>query len=378
MNEESDRNAPGRVRDAVVRVLTQADRPLPVQEIEGHVRDLIGPTPGSSIRSYLRLNTPGLFERAKRGVYAVSRDNGLTKKEITPNDKALRSFAFANTELFLGDCMEWLANKEPRSIHAVVTDPPYGLHEYTPQQQEKLRNGKGGVWRVPPSYDGHKRAPLPRFTTLNKQQLRALEAFFQNWGKVLLPCLVPGANVVVATNPLLSHIVSCALDAAGLERRGELVRLSMTMRGGDRPKSAHHEFAEVSVMPRSMWEPWLIYRRPLEGTVRSNLRKWKTGGFRRLGESKPFGDVIRSSPTHKREKSIAPHPSLKPQRFLRKVVRASLPLGEGTVLDPFAGAGSTLSAAAAVGYHCIGIETDAHYFKMARNAIPKLARLRIH
>ena len=77
--------------------------------------------------------------------------------------------------------------------------------------------------------------------------------FFFVWGKLLLPKLVPGAHVVVASNPLVSYIVSTALADSGLERRGEIVRLTMTMRGGDRPKAAHEEFSEVSVMPRSMW-----------------------------------------------------------------------------------------------------------------------------
>jgi hypothetical protein len=39
----------------------------------------------------------------------------------------------------------------------------------------------------------------------------------------------------------------------GFEKRGEVIRLVQTLRGGDRPKNAHREFAEVSVMPRSSW-----------------------------------------------------------------------------------------------------------------------------
>ena len=50
-----------------------------------------------------------------------------------------------------------------------------------------------------------------------------------------------------------------------------------------------------------------------------------------------------------------------------------LPLGEGTVLDPFCGAGSTLAAAEAVGYASIGVERDERYFAMAREAAPRLA-----
>jgi DNA modification methylase len=279
------------------------------------------------------------------------------------------------SRLILADCFEWLADCAPSSIHAVVTDPPYGLVEYSEEEQTKLRKGRGGVWRIPPAFDGHRRAPLPRFTVLDGEDRRELHEFFRRFAGLLVPALVPGANVIVASNPLLAHIVASAMADGGLELRGYIVRLTMTMRGGDRPKNAHHEFDGVSVMPRSMWEPWVILRRPIQGRVQDNLRKWKTGGFQRPSADQPFGDVIRSNPTPKAERKIAPHPSLKPQEFLRKIVRAALPLGTGLILDPFAGSGSTLAAAEAVGYSSIGLEKDPAYFKMAEKAIPALARL---
>ena len=274
--------------------------------------------------------------------------------------------------LYHADCLTWLAGQRPNSVEAVVTDPPYGVVEYNDIEKAKLRSGKGGVWRIPPSFDGSKRAPLPRFTTLTKADLADLETFFEDLGRALLPVLVPGAHVVMATNPLVSYLVAGAMVDAGFERRGEIVRLVQTMRGGDRPKNAHEEYADVSVMARSQWEPWLVFRKRCEGTVADNLAKWGTGGFRRISEELPFGDVIRSAPTGKAERALADHPSLKPQNFLRQVVRAVLPLGEGTVLDTFAGSGSTLAAANAVGYDSIGVEKDATYLAEAQRAIPKL------
>ena len=288
----------------------------------------------------------------------------------------MTTFSYGHAELIRTDCLAWLKKRRAQSIHAVVTDPPYGVSEYTTEQQEKLRSGKGGVWRIPPSFDGNQRAPLPRFTTMSTADLDYMHDFFYAWAAVLKPALVPGAHVMVACNPLVSPYISMALSKAGLERRGEIVRLVMTMRGGDRPKNAHEEFDGVSVMPRSQWEPWLLYRNPIEcRTVADNLRKYKAGALRRISDQQPFGDVIKSHPTRKAEKSLANHPSLKPQSFLRAVVRASLPMGEGVVLDPFAGSGSTLAAAEAVGYASIGLERDPEYVRLAKTAIPKLAAL---
>lgn len=363
--------APGVVRDSIIGFLTALDRDATINEIHTVVNLKLGWVPESSVRSYLNLNVPTIFERTGRGRYRLkSHEQNVAHVSLTP------SLTSGMATLYHADCFNWLSARDANSIHAVVTDPPYGVVEYTPTEIAKLRSGKGGVWRIPPSFDGHKRAPLPRFTVLDEMDRQQLYRFFLRLGTLLGRVVVPGGNVVVASNPLLSHLVAGAMTDAGLELRGYLSRLTMTMRGGDRPKNAHEEFPDVSVMPRSQWEPWVVLRRPLDGRVQDNLRKWKTGGFRRPSADRPFGDVIHSRPTSAAERRIAPHPSLKPQSFLRQVVRASLPLGEGIVLDPFAGSGSTLAAANAVGYESVGVESDPKFVRMAMDAIPALSSRR--
>jgi site-specific DNA-methyltransferase (adenine-specific) len=268
-----------------------------------------------------------------------------------------------------------MRSQAPDSIHAIVTDPPYGLKEYTAKEKDKLRKGRGGVWRIPPSLDGCARSPLPRFTVLTRDERDELRRFFLAFARSAIRVLAPGGHVFIATNPLLSQLVYLPLLEAGFEKRGEIIRLVQTLRGGDRPKNAHAEFPEVSVMPRSGWEPWGLFRKPCEGRVQDNLRKWKTGGLRRISGDSPFSDVIASAPTRPEERALSAHPSLKPQRFMRQIVRASLPLGAGIVLDPFMGGGSTIAAAAAVGYQSIGIEQDPYFFRLAVEGIPKLRAL---
>lgn len=280
-------------------------------------------------------------------------------------------------QLFRADCFDWLQDANPQSIHAVVTDPPYGLVEFSDKERSTLRNGqRGGNWRIPPSFDGSQRDPLPRFTTLTQNDKEQLYKFMRDWGKAVERVLVPGAHVCIAGNPSLQFLIQAAMAEAGFEVRAAIMRLYVGFRGGDRPKLAEREFPDVCVTPRGCYEPWMLFRKPIsERTVADNLRKWGTGGLRRLAGEKPLPDVIQSSRTPEVEAGIANHPTIKPQHILRILVRSMLPRGEGIVLDTFAGSGSTIAAADAVGYDAIGIELDKHYFAESKRAIPLLSRL---
>jgi site-specific DNA-methyltransferase (adenine-specific) len=285
--------------------------------------------------------------------------------------------AFTSSVAIHADCFEWLRKIPADSIHAVVTDPPYGVKEYDFDQLEKRANGNGGVWRIPPSFDGHVRSPLPRFTALDAQERLRIQEYFREWAGLIRRVLRPGGHVFLASNSFLSQMVFAAISDAGLEFRGQIIRVVQTLRGGDRPKNAEEEYPDVCSMPRGCYEPWGLFRRPLLNGMRVSdcLREFQTGGLRRKPDGTPFEDIIQSERTPQRERSIADHPSLKPQSFLRKVVYAALPLGEGIVLDPFMGSGSTVAAAEALGYASIGIERHQDYFIMSQTAVPALAQL---
>jgi len=175
---------------------------------------------------------------------------------------------------------------------------------------------------------------------------------------------------------MLQHLVQRGMAEAGFEIRGTVMRLYRGFRGGDRPKSAEKEFTEVCVTPRGTYEPWMLFRKPIsERTVALNLRKWGTGALRRINGDQPLPDTIQSGKTPRIEESISKHPTLKPQQLLRILARSILPLGEGTVLDPFCGSGSTIAACQAIGYRSIGIEIDEIYFNALEKNIDALSNL---
>lgn len=282
----------------------------------------------------------------------------------------------ATFEVHHANSFEWLEDQPEHSFEAVLTDPPFGIVEFLPDELKKMREGRGGVWRLPPTIGGSTRAPLPRFTTLTPKDLAHVRAYFLELGRLLNRVLVPGGHILMAGTPMLQHHVQGGMAEAGLEVRGAVLRLYRGFRGGDRPKLAEDEFPEVCVTPRGGYEPWMLFRKPIsERTVADNLRKWGTGALRRISVDQPLPDVIQSGKTPVVEEEVSDHPTMKPQHLLRILARALLPLGRGRILEPFAGSGSSLAACLAVGYESVGLELDEAYFSMLHKNIPALANL---
>jgi site-specific DNA-methyltransferase (adenine-specific) len=295
-------------------------------------------------------------------------------QEVTAFGFEYEQVSIGNSLLVRADAFEWLSRLPPNSLDGMVFDPPYGVKEYELVEIERMLSGGPGIWRIPPSFDGSKRAPLPRFTALIDEERQILARYFRDLATLIVPALKPGAHVFMASNAFLSQLVFGAMVEGGLEFRTEIIRLVQTLRGGDRPKLAEKKYPDVCSLPRGGYEPWGLFRKPLppKMTVRECLATFGTGGLRRRADGNPFNDVVASERTPKRERDIASHPSLKPQSLLRQLVRAVLPLGKGIIADPFMGSGSTVAAAEAVGYGCVGVERFDDYFRLAVKSVPRL------
>jgi len=287
-----------------------------------------------------------------------------------------KSYRNSHYSIHNADSFDWLRTQRANSFHAVVTDPPFGIVEYTAKELSKRKNGLG-IWRLPNAFDGAKRQPMPRFTVLDGHDHMGLLAFHFRLAPELYRVLVPGGHVMLASQCLVSHLVVQAFCMAGFESRGQIVRAVKTLRGGDRPKFGEKQFRDISVIPRSCYEPWLLFRKPVEGRITDNLKRFGTGALRRPSEHVPFSDFLEVPPARAAERGISKHPSLKPQALMRALVRASLPLERGTLLDPFMGSGSTIAAASNLGLKSVGVEINRRYFAVARATIPRLAKFEV-
>lgn len=65
--------SPGVVRDAIIAFMAEQESPVTIAEIRKGVAEDLGDVPPSSVRSYLNLNCPTVFERTGRGQYRLKK-----------------------------------------------------------------------------------------------------------------------------------------------------------------------------------------------------------------------------------------------------------------------------------------------------------------
>ena len=93
-------------------------------------------------------------------------------------------------------------------------------------------------------------------------------------------------------------------------------------------------------------------------------------GKRWLQNSISVWSDIRKTPDEMRLK----HPAMFPQMLVERLIETFLPTESNLVLDPFAGSGSTILAAEAMGKKGIGLELSPEYVALARSRLEEQAK----
>ena len=215
------------------------------------------------------------------------------------------------SRLIHGDCLEVLAELEPDSIDACVTDPPYGTGGWR-RTVAGAGGDPSGSLVVEEWDDG-----ATTWLGLLPQSVRVVMVFW------------PAAR----TLQLLQAAVSCGLTK----------HRTLYMRKPD-PKPM--------VAGRTRWsvEPiWVL----------------SADGFTLMG-----GDDVYTAqqPRSGRNVDASGHPYEKPRSVMRWLL-GKLGMEGGTVLDPFMGSGTTGVACAEEGFDFIGIEREEEYCEIARRRI---------
>lgn len=188
-------------------------------------------------------------------------------------------------EILQGECREVMKTLEPNSVDCIVTDPPYGLSFMGKEWDHGVPGKEFWALALQASKPG---AHLLAFG--GTRTFHRLTCAIEDAGWEIRDCMM----WLYGSGFPKSHDVSKAIDkAAGAERKnGNLIGKSgekrNAMEGGDF-RGEYFESEAVSPSARQWsgwgtalkpaWEPIIVARKPLDGTVAQNVQKWGTGGM---------------------------------------------------------------------------------------------------
>lgn len=108
------------------------------------------------------------------------------------------------------------------------------------------------------------------------------------------------------------------------------------------------------------------------GTVGLNRDDRRELGYGDKGGASRFFYVAKASKRERPNVDGVQHPTVKPLAIMRWLIRLVTPPG-GTVLDPFAGSGTTIEAALVESFDPVGIEMEADYLPLIQHRIDRQA-----
>lgn len=185
-----------------------------------------------------------------------------------------------DSQIIEADCLEAMREMPACCVDAVVTDPPYGIgfmgHEWDqPGKYGPVSSGHGGC-NVSFGGKPHPAMEAGRYD-LSATANRRFQQWCEAWARECLRVLKPGGHMLVFGGTRTSHRMAAGIEDAGFEIRDTL----MWMFGSGFPKS--HDVAKAIDTAEAQewqgwgtalkpgWEPIVMARKPLEGTVAANV-----------------------------------------------------------------------------------------------------------
>lgn len=302
-------------------------------------------------------------------------------------------------DLILGNSIELIKKISDDSIHAIISDIPYGIGQ---DDWDILHDNKntayGGTSSAQVAAGGlfkRRGKPLNGWSEADKKIPQEYQEWCSLWASDWLRVLKPGGSCIIFAGRRYAHRCIIAMEDAGFTFKDMLSweknkapyraqRLSaIYSRRGDEVNAKKWDGWRVANL-RPLFEPILWFQKPYKmgGTIANNVLENEVGAwnedalykYNKHDEiKKKFSNIIKVNIIlNDHGKHIAQKP-LNLMEFLISLVTV-----EGQViLDPFMGSGTTCLAAKRLNRHFIGIDIDENNILIAKKRISTISQVKI-
>lgn len=291
--------------------------------------------------------------------------------------------------LIKGNSVNEIKAIEDNSIHAIISDIPYGISY---ESWDVLHNNQNkGLGGVSPAQVGngvfqHRGKPLNGWSNADKMISTEYQEWCSKWAKEWLRVLKSGGSCFIFAGRRYAHRCVMALEEAGFTFKDMLCweknssalkaqRLSCVYeRRNDKFNAEKYINWRVGNL-KPLFEPILWFQKPYKigGTIASNMLKYGIGAWNEEAlknynnrKSNEIISNIISVKACKDDKKY--HPAQKPIKLIELLI--TLVTNEGDfILDPFMGSGTVGVACVNTNRSFVGIEIEDKYFNIAKKRI---------
>lgn len=298
--------------------------------------------------------------------------------------------------IILGNSIDVLKTFESSTVHAIISDIPYGIgHEDWDILHANTNSAYGGASSAQVTAGNifkRRGKPLNGWSEADKKIPREYQEWCTSWATDWLRVTKPGGSCLVFAGRRYAHRCIAAMEDAGFTFKDMLCwekdnapqraqRLaSIYSRRGDAMNQVKWAGWRVANI-RPLFEPILWFQKPYRtgGTLADNvltheLGAWNEEALRKYNmhadENEIFSNIIKVRSTHE---DHGKHIAQKPLNLMKLLI--SLVTIEGQlVLDPFMGSGTTCLAAKILNRQYIGIDIDPQSVAAANRRLSIAAR----
>ena len=259
-------------------------------------------------------------------------------------------FKQGNFELYLANCLDFLAGLKENSVDMIFADPPYNLSNggFTCQNGRMVSVNKGG-------WDASK-------------GLKKDFEFHIAWTKACHRVLKPGGTIWISGTYHSIYQCGFALQVNKFHILNDIAWFKPNA-------SPNLSCRFFTASPETL----IWARKDKKGKHKFNYKLMKEGNWPEDFIKKPnlqMRSVWAISPPKGAEKKYGKHPTQKPIDLLVRIVMASTDKGD-VVLDPFTGSSTTGLAAMLNGRKFIGIDTEKKYLNLSVKRFKDLKNIKI-